>query len=299
MLKFKTVALTLALCTVASLAFAKTNDYRFPLGNDVSARFTGTVHRNDLINLDDTYKIPQTNCISFEPGSRSGWHVHGGMVIIGVEGEGIYQEYGKPAVLIRKGDVVEIPAGVSHWHGATKNSRFQQLVIYDKNWKAPEGLQVHKGKVTDEEYAALKFVDAPTYEGKVSKEWTFNLPKEKYKSPNFTKPVYLKRVVDKENAAGSPAWAYVAFGKGVYNRWHTHGEGQILIATDGIGLHQLSHGEVQVMYPGDVAYCPPGKTHWHGAAPNSKFAHLAISPAGKHTVEWLEFLPKEKYKYLP
>ena len=49
----------------------------FPLGMDISDRFTGTVHRNDLINADDVYKIPQTNVITFEPGSYSGWQPAG------------------------------------------------------------------------------------------------------------------------------------------------------------------------------------------------------------------------------
>ena len=48
------------------------------------------------------------------PDFRSGWHVHGGMYVIGVGGVGLYQEEGKPAVIIRKGDVIQIPAGVKH-----------------------------------------------------------------------------------------------------------------------------------------------------------------------------------------
>lgn len=80
------------------------------------------------------YNIPQTNVITCEPGSYSGWHTHGAMTVIGVAGVGIYQEWGKDAVLIRPGDVVHIPAGVSHFHGATENSRFQQIVIYDRDW---------------------------------------------------------------------------------------------------------------------------------------------------------------------
>jgi len=67
------------------------------------------------------------------PDSRSGWHVHGGMYVIGVAGEGIYQEEGKEPVIIKKGDVIHIPAGVRHIHGATEDSWFQQIVIYDKN----------------------------------------------------------------------------------------------------------------------------------------------------------------------
>lgn len=96
-----------------------------PLGTDISDRFHGTVHRNDLIATDETYNLPQTNVISFEAGSYSGWHVHGAMTVIGIAGTGLYQEWGKEAVLIRPGDVVNIPAGVPHFHGAAKGGAFQ------------------------------------------------------------------------------------------------------------------------------------------------------------------------------
>ena len=287
--------LALGLLCVSSFAFAeaKATDFKYPPGTDVSNRFTGTVYRNDLINLDPTYNVPQTNLITFEPGSRSSWHVHGGMVVVGVEGTGIVQIDGQPAIIIRKGDAVQIPAGVSHWHGATKDSRFQQLVIYDKNWEAPDGLKGRTGKVTDEEYANLEFVEAPRKETP-AKNFTFAA--NKFNSPNFTKPVYLGKAVTAPNEAGSPDYTYVFFPKGVYNKWHMHGEGQILIATDGIGQHQMQNGELQIMLPGDVAYCPPGETHWHGAAPNSSFGHLAISPLGPHTVKWYNFKDKKELK---
>ena len=177
--------------------------------------------------------------------------------------------------------------------GATKDSRFQQLVIYDKNWKVPAGLKARTGMISDEEYANLELAEAPR-KAVPAKEFTFAA--EKFNSPNFNKPVYLGRTVTTPNAADAPVFSYVFFPKGVYNKWHMHGEGQILIATDGIGLHQMRNGEIQVMRPGDVAYCPPGETHWHGAAPDSSFAHLAVSPAGKHTVEWYDFLDKKEYK---
>lgn len=291
--KIMIAALGLCLCSIASFAFADTVDWKYPLGKDVSSRFAGTVYRNDLIDLDPTYNVPQTNCISFEPGSRSAWHVHGGMVVVGLDGVGLLQIDGLPAMIIRKGDVVQIPAGVSHWHGATKDSRFQQLVIYDKNWKAPAGLKARTGMISDQEYANLELAEAPR---KAAPAKGFTFAAEKFNSPNFNRPVYLGRTVTTPNAADAPVFSYVFFPKGVYNKWHMHGEGQILIATDGIGLHQMRNGEIQVMRPGDVAYCPPGETHWHGAAPDSSFAHLAVSPAGKHTVEWYDFLDKKEYK---
>ncbi len=296
MMKRKLFALFLVVCLwVSSVAYAaeESTDFRFPVGQDISDRFHGTVYRNDLITLDATYHIPQTNLISFEPGSHSAWHVHGGMVVVGLEGTGILQIEGQPAVIIRKGDVLEIPAGVSHWHGATKDSRFQQLVIYDKNWKAPADLKVRQGMVSEEEYNNLTLEEPPGTEAPVD---GFTFAAKCYESPNFTQPVYLGKVCTAPNEAGAPDYTYVFFPQGVYNKWHMHKEGQILIATDGIGLHQLKNGKVEVMRPGDVAFCPPGETHWHGASPGSSFAHIAVSPLGPHIVEWYDFKDKREYE---
>ena len=265
----------------------------FPLGADISDRFTGTVHRNDLIGTDDVYQVPQTNVITFEPGSYSGWHVHGAMTVIGVAGEGIYQEWGKDAVLISPGDVVHIPAGVSHFHGATANSRFQQIVIYDKYWQADSGDKAHTGAVSIEEYKKIPFV-TKSKATENNKEFTFNYNPAPFQSPNFNKPVYLGKILEKPNAAGSPEWVYVAFPKGAYNRWHSHKTGQILIATDGVGLHQIKGGKLEVLQPGDVVFCPPGVVHWHGAAPESSFAHIAINPEDNHEVTWYDF-PADEY----
>ena len=122
-------ALGLCLCSIASFAFADTGNWKYPPGKDVSSRFAGTVYRNDLIDLDPTYNVPQTNCISFEPGSRSAWHVHGGMVVVGLDGVGLLQIDGQPAMIIRKGDVAYCPPGETHWHGAAPDSSFAHLAV--------------------------------------------------------------------------------------------------------------------------------------------------------------------------
>ena len=72
--------------------------------------------------------------VTFEPGCRNNWHIHhadkgGGQILIVTAGEGYYQEWGKPAQRIRKGDTVNIPAGVKHWHGAAPDCWFQHLAI--------------------------------------------------------------------------------------------------------------------------------------------------------------------------
>ena len=72
--------------------------------------------------------------VTFEPGCRNNWHIHhatkgGGQILIVTAGEGFYQEWGKPAQRIRKGDTVNIPAGVKHWHGAAPDCWFQHLAV--------------------------------------------------------------------------------------------------------------------------------------------------------------------------
>lgn len=72
--------------------------------------------------------------VTFEPRCRNNWHVHhaskgGGQILVCIAGEGWYQEWGKPAQLLKPGDVVNIPQGVKHWHGATADSWFAHLAI--------------------------------------------------------------------------------------------------------------------------------------------------------------------------
>ena len=95
--------------------------------------------------------------VTFEPGCRNNWHIHhaskgGGQILICVEGEGWYQEEGKPAQSLKPGDVVTIPANVKHWHGAKKDSWFSHLAVEvpgedtSNEWCDP---------VSDEEYGKL------------------------------------------------------------------------------------------------------------------------------------------------
>ena len=72
--------------------------------------------------------------VTFEPGCRNNWHIHeadqgGGQILICVAGRGYYQEEGKDAIEMKPGDVVNIPAGVKHWHGAASDEWFSHLAI--------------------------------------------------------------------------------------------------------------------------------------------------------------------------
>ena len=72
--------------------------------------------------------------MTFEPGCRNNWHIHhaksgGGQILVCVAGRGYYQEWGKPTQELCSGDVVNIPVGVKHWHGAAPDSWFSHQAV--------------------------------------------------------------------------------------------------------------------------------------------------------------------------
>lgn len=128
----------------------------FPVGdpNDAYAKyFVGHSYLAPVV----TEGIPVFN-VTFEPACRNNWHVHkatkgGGQTLICVGGRGYYQEWGKEAVELLPGDVIYIPAGVKHWHGAARDSWFSHLAIEVPGENAAnEWLE----PVSDEDYSKLK-----------------------------------------------------------------------------------------------------------------------------------------------
>ena len=95
----------------------------------------------------------------------------------------------------------------------------------------------------------------------------------------------------------------VTFEPGCRNNWHIHhatkGGGQMLVAVGGRGYYQ-EWGKAPVeMNPGDVIHIPANTKHWHGAAPDSWFSHLAFEIEGENTSnEWLEAVSDEEYSKL-
>ena len=92
----------------------------------------------------------------------------------------------------------------------------------------------------------------------------------------------------------------VTFEPGCRNNWHIHeadkGGGQILICVAGRGYYQEWGKEPQELHPGDVVNIMPGVKHWHGAAPDSWFSHLAVEVPGDETSnEWLEAVDNTVY----
>ena len=87
------------------------------------------------------------------------------------------------------------------------------------------------------------------------------------------------------------------------NNWHIHhaksGGGQILLCTAGRGYYQERGTEPRELKPGDVVNIPAEVKHWHGAAPDSWFSHVAVEVPGTETKnEWCEPVSDEDYRRL-
>lgn len=88
----------------------------------------------------------------------------------------------------------------------------------------------------------------------------------------------------------------VTFEPGARNNWHKHPGGQILLVTGGTGYYQEEGKPVEILHEGDVVKIDPDVKHWHGATPDSWFAHIAISTnVQKGDTEWLEPVTDEQY----
>ncbi len=106
----------------------------------------------------ETSVLPMAN-VTFEPGCRNNWHIHHGarQILVCVSGRGWYQEWGKPAIELLPGDVIDVPEGVKHWHGAQKDSWFQHVATHVAVENSTPGAAPNEWlePVSDEDYAKL------------------------------------------------------------------------------------------------------------------------------------------------
>lgn len=115
--------------------------------------FTGTVWI-DFLQQPTTPSRAQVQHVTFEPGSRTFWHSHPlGQLLIVTAGAGWIQRKDGPVTEIRAGDIVSIPPGEVHWHGATSEQVMSFLAVQE----ALDGKVVDPlGPVSDEDYLALR-----------------------------------------------------------------------------------------------------------------------------------------------
>ena len=125
------------------------------VGSQPSARgpaewFTGTVRIDPLFQAPDPALI-QGASVTFEPGARTAWHTHPrGQTLIVMAGLGRVQRWGGPVEEVRPGDVVWIPPGEKHWHGASPAVAMTHIAIQEAlDGKVGDWLE----KVSDEQYS--------------------------------------------------------------------------------------------------------------------------------------------------
>lgn len=111
----------------------------------------------------------------------------------------------------------------------------------------------------------------------------------------FTGTSYLAPLGDPQLGASN-----VTFEPGCRNWWHIHHKGgQVIICIAGRGWYQEEGKPAQELHPGDVVSIPPEVKHWHGAAADSWFQHIALAvPAKDASAEWVEPVTDEQYTAL-
>jgi len=122
-------------------------------------------------------------------------------------------------------------------------------------------------------------------------------PTKKAPAERFTGDVFQDEVLVGQTPSRMRA-TNVTFNPGARTAWHQHPVGQTLYVVSGVGRLQIEGGPVEELRPGDTAIIPPNTRHWHGAAPNRIFTHLAMSEvddAGGGT-EWFEHVTDAQYK---
>ena len=140
----------------------------------------------------------------------------------------------------------------------------------------------------------------PAQERRMENEKTFQQmfpqgePLPEQFSKYFTGQAWLARLTT--DAALNVPVSNVTFSPGCRNNWHSHTGGQLLIAVGGRGYYQEKGRPARELLPGDVVEIAPDVVHWHGAAPDNWFSHLAVecNPA-TNVNTWLEPVDDAQY----
>ncbi len=135
----------------AGQAISITRSGSQPSAKGPAEYFTGAVRVDAPFQASNPARVGG-GTVTFEPGARSAWHTHPlGQTLIVTAGVGRVQQWGSPAQEMRPGDVVWIPPGVKHWHGASPTTGMTHIAINEAlDGKGVDWME----KVTDEQYRA-------------------------------------------------------------------------------------------------------------------------------------------------
>jgi quercetin dioxygenase-like cupin family protein len=132
-----------------SQAISITRSGSQPSSKGPTEYFTGSVRVDYLFKANDPSRVSGA-FVTFEPRARTAWHAHPfGQVLIVTAGSGWVQQWGGQTEEIRQGDVVRIPPGQKHWHGATATTGMTHIAIQEQlDGKSVDWME----KVSDEQY---------------------------------------------------------------------------------------------------------------------------------------------------
>lgn len=149
----KLLSTLLCLIITGGTVMAENLEQPFAKGelNPYGKFFTGTTYLGRLVEKDDIWNSSIAN-VTFEPNARTNWHKHsGGQILLVTAGKGLYKEEGQQVRVLTKGDIVQIPPDVVHWHGSYPNEWFAHISIESN---IPNNTTDWLNPVTDDEYTS-------------------------------------------------------------------------------------------------------------------------------------------------
>jgi len=147
-------AIALALSVLIVLPCqAQTAEQIFPKGELSTVKnHSGNIWLKELVVGNATFD-PSVAVATYDAGARLDWHIHpGGQVLLITEGVGYYQERGKAARIVHKGDVIQCPPGIEHWHAASRTSGFAYIAVTPTQ----KGKTIWLEPVSDKDYSSVK-----------------------------------------------------------------------------------------------------------------------------------------------
>lgn len=111
---------------------------------------------------------------------------------------------------------------------------------------------------------------------------------------NYTGTIWLSEL-NHPDSIFNFGLAQAVYAPGSKLDWHIHPAGQYLLITEGVGYYQVKGKPGQIVYKGNIIKCLPGVEHWHGAAPNSSFAYIGVTPTQRGKTIWLKKVTDEEY----
>lgn len=119
---------------------------------------------------------------------------------------------------------------------------------------------------------------------------------EKASADYFTGAAWIQPLVNPTDVENLYTIGSVTFESGARTKWHTHPAGQVLIVTEGRGWYQEKGKSAQELTKGSVIAIPKDVEHWHGAAADSRFVHIAITNFKENNnVTWMSSVTDEEY----